>query len=244
MTIIKFKNFSSYVQQQIDNLLHFHHQYIKAYVDDIVIFFKTLNEYLAYLRVIFELLNVKDVTLSIKKSFIDYSTITLLSQRINAFEFSTIIKKIDVIKRLAFLYILIDLKLYLRLIKYLRIYISYYAQKTDALQKRKMFLLCLSSSNKDRQKKIFNQRTVLENFINEKFNSYRLLQKVFNKINFFIHFNRDRVLYIDINTLKQRDFDVMIYHLKVDVDLKKFRVIDIEFILFLNWLLNIAEFKY
>ena len=126
VTIMKFKNFFSYVQRQIDNLLHFHHQYVKAYVDDIVIFSKTLNEHLAHLRIIFKLLNIKDVILSIKKSFIDYSTITLLSQQINAFKLSTIIEKIDVIKRLAFSYTLTDLKLYLRLIEYLRVYILYY----------------------------------------------------------------------------------------------------------------------
>ena len=189
-------------------------------------------------------MNDKDVILSIKKSFIDYSIITLLNQRINAFELSTIIKKINVIKRLAFSYILIDLKLYLRLIKYFRIYIFYYVQKTDAFQKRKMFFLRSSSLNKNKQKKIYSQRTVLENFIDEKFNSYRLLQKTFNKINFLVYFDRDRVLYIDINVLKQRDFDVIVYHLKIDVDSEKFRAIDIEFILFLSRLLNIVEFKY
>ena len=127
MTIMKFKNFSSYVQKQIDNFLRSHHHYIKAYVDDIMIFFKTLKEHLAHLQTIFELLNVKDVILSIKKSFIDYSTITLLNQRINAFELSIIIEKIDVVKRFAFSYILTDLKLYLKLIEYFCIYISYYA---------------------------------------------------------------------------------------------------------------------
>ena len=150
MTIMKFKNFLSYVQRQIENLLYFHRQYIRTYVDDIVIFSKTLNEHLAHLRIIFALLNVKDVTLSVKKNFIDYSTITLLNQRINAFEFSAIIEKINVIKRFIFSYTLTDLKLYLRLIEYLRIYISYYAQKTNALQRRKIFLLRSSSSNKNR----------------------------------------------------------------------------------------------
>ena len=107
-----------------------------------------------------------------------------------------------------------------------------------------MFLLRSSLSNKDKQKKIYNQRIVLKNFIDEKFNFYRLLQKTFSKISFFIHFNRDRVLYIDINVLKQQDFDIMIYHFKVNVDSEKFRAIDIKFILFLSRLLNIAEFKY
>ena len=107
-----------------------------------------------------------------------------------------------------------------------------------------MFLLRSSSSNKDRQKKIYNQRIVLKNFINEELNSYRLLQKAVNKINFFVHFNRDRVLYININALKQRDFDVMIYHLKIDADSEKSCAIDIEFFFFLNRLLNIVEFKY
>ena len=68
MTIIKFKNFSLYVQRQINNLLYFYRQYVKAYVNDIVIFSKTLNKHLAYLQIIFALLNVKDVTLLVKKT--------------------------------------------------------------------------------------------------------------------------------------------------------------------------------
>ena len=168
----------------------------------------------------------------------------LLNQRVNAFELSTIIEKIDVIKRFVFSYILIDLKFYLKLTGYFRTYIFFYVQKADALQRRKVVFLYFSSLNKSRQKKIYSQCTVLKKFIDEKFNFYRLLQKVFDKIIFFVHFDRNRILYIDINVLKRRDFEVMIYHLKIDVDSEKSRAIDIELILFLSRLLNIVEFKY
>ena len=98
-----------------------------------MIFSKILIEYFIHFRIIFKLLNVKNITLSIKKSFIDYLTITLLKQRINTFNLLIAIEKINVIKRIIFLYILIDLKLYLKLIEYLRIYVFYYVQKIDAL---------------------------------------------------------------------------------------------------------------
>ena len=85
---------------------------------------------------------------------------------------------------------------------------------------------------------------IINNFIDEKLNSYRLLQKVFNKIFFLIHFNRNRVLYIDVNASKQYKFKIMMYHLKFETDSEKLRITDIELIMFLNRLLNIAKFKY
>ena len=239
-----FKNSPPYVQRQIDNLLRPHRHYARAYVDDIVIFSKTLEEHLAHLRAIFELLDAKGVTLSAKKSFIGYPTVTLLGQRVDAFGLSAATEKIDAIKRLAFPYTLTDLELYLGLTGYLRTYIPYYAQKADALQRRKVLLLRSSPSNKGRQRKIYSQRTVLENPTDEELNSYRLLQEAFSKASFLVHFDRDRVLYIDIDASKQRGFGAMVYHLKAGADPEKPRATDIEPILFLSRLLNTAESKY
>ena len=75
---MKFKNSSLYVQRQINNLLRSHRQYAKVYVDDIVIFFKILKEYVDHLRTIFHLLNFKKVILFSKKSFLGYLFVILL----------------------------------------------------------------------------------------------------------------------------------------------------------------------
>ena len=221
-----------------------HKNCAKAYVNDIVIFSKILKKHKKHLHAVFDLLNAKEMILSLKKFFIKYLIVTFLNQKIDAFDLIMIINKIDVIKRLDFPYTLTDLELYLRLTKYLRTYVLFYVQKTETLQRRKIVFLHTFSFNKNRLRKVYNQRTMINNFIDEELNLYRLLQKVFDKTFFLIHFNRDRVFYINVDASKRRDFDVMIYHLKFNINSKKLRVIDIELILFLSRLLSIAEFKY
>lgn len=84
----------------------------------------------------------------------------------------------------------------------------------------------------------------MESSTNNKLNFYRQLQEFFSRAGFLIHFNKNRVLYIDIDALKQRGFDVIIYYLKTNVDFTNSRCIDIESILFLSRLLNLAESRY
>ena len=48
---MNFKNSSTYIQKQIDKLLHLHRKYVKVYVDDIIIFFKTKKN----IKLIYEL---------------------------------------------------------------------------------------------------------------------------------------------------------------------------------------------
>ena len=126
----------------------------------------------------------------------------------------------------------------------MRNYVTYYAQKVEFLQHRKVALLRLSSFNKNRQRKLYVNKTILKFFTKAKLNSYRQLQKIFNKTKFLIHFDRNRVLYIDIDVLKRRNFDVIIYHLKNEASLKKSRRDDIKFIIFLDKFLNTAKINY
>ena len=53
IVVMKFKNFSIYIQQKIDAILRVYRVFIKIYVDDIVIFNKTLKKHLIYLREMF-----------------------------------------------------------------------------------------------------------------------------------------------------------------------------------------------
>lgn len=53
--VMNYKNSLSYIQKQIDNLLKSFRQFARAYVDDIVVFSKTLEEHERYLHKVFEL---------------------------------------------------------------------------------------------------------------------------------------------------------------------------------------------
>jgi len=98
-------------------MLRSYRYFARAYVNNIVIFSKIFENYVEHFHIIFELLDSKSVTLLLKKSFIKYSIVTFLDQKINVFDLIVVTNKIDVIKRLKFFFILIDLELYFDLTK-------------------------------------------------------------------------------------------------------------------------------
>ena len=106
VVVMKFKNFSVYVQRKIDAILRVYRAFVKTYVDDIVIFNKTLKKHLIHLREIFQLLNSYNIRLSFKKSFLKYFIVVLLKQKIDAFEFTIIADKLIAIVNLRFSYTL------------------------------------------------------------------------------------------------------------------------------------------
>ena len=105
VVVIKFKNFSIYVQRKINAILRVYCVFVRTYVDDIVIFNKTLKKHLIYLREVFQLLNFYNIRLLFKKSFLKYFIVVLLKQKIDAFEFTIIVNKLIVIVNLRFSYI-------------------------------------------------------------------------------------------------------------------------------------------
>lgn len=130
---ISFKNLSLYIQRQIDIMLRFYPNYVKAYIDNIIIFSKTLDKYLQIFCPIFLLVDFKNITFLSKKSFLEYLTIILFNQQVDTFDLIAIVNKIDAIKSLDFFYTLTNLEFYLRLTKYFRDYVFFYAQKTKIL---------------------------------------------------------------------------------------------------------------
>ena len=244
VVVMKFKNSLSYVQRRIDAIFRDLRDFVRAYVDDIVVFFNTFEKHMTHLHSMFQRLNFYDISLFLKKFFLDYSTVALLDQKVDVFDLTIAVDKLKIIIKLNFSYILKDLKIYLNFTKWLREFVTFYAQKTDALQRRKTLLLRQSSFNKRTIRKIYSKKTMINHFSVEKLESYRLLQKDFSKTSFLVHFSSNRQLYIDIDVFKRREFEAMIYHLKVDVNFDKFKRNDIELILFLSRMLNETETKY
>ena len=75
-----------------------------------------------------------------RKSFLDYSFVQLLNQKIDVLKLATAEEKLIVIANFFFSKTLAQLEKYLDFIEYLRQYITYYADITKPLQLRKTFL--------------------------------------------------------------------------------------------------------
>ena len=127
----------------------------------------------------------------------------------------------------------------------MREFIAFYVQKTNALQQKKTSLLRQFSFNKNAKRRVFFKQIIIDHSFVDEFESYRQLQNAFFQISFLIHFVFNRQLYIDIDVFKRFNFEIVVYHLKIDcLNSIKSKRINIESILFLNKMLNIVKIKY
>jgi hypothetical protein len=219
-------------------------EFVKTYMNDIIIFFKTLNKHFLHLRSVFKRLSHYNVALNFKKIFLEYSFIFLLNQIVDALNLITVAKNSTIIVNLAFSLTLKKLKIYLNLIDYLRVYVLWYAQTSLSLQKLKI-LLFKDSFVKSKSRKVFAKKISINQFIEVEQRSYEHLQKMFSKKSFLRHFDLKRKLFIDVDTSKKKDVERMIFHVKRNSNEKIiFRRSDIEFIMFLRKIFTSAKKRY
>ena len=242
--VMNYKNSSTYVQRQINRILRKHRNYVRVYVDDIIIFFKFLQEHVIHLIKIFDILNVNNIIIKSEKTFLDYSTVQLLNQKMNFFKLVIAEDKLRIIFKLRFLWNFQQLKTYLNLISWLWNYISYYANIFKSLQKRKTKFFKKDSVAENARKTYF-KKIKIKYFIEKEFAAFNALQALLFKSSFFIHVNSKRQLYVDLDVNKKFDFDVIIYHVKNIWKRTNYspRTI-IESKLFLNKFVNDAKSKY
>ena len=218
------------------------------YIDDLVIFSKTLKDHKKHLSIIFSLFDRFEISLNRVKTYLEYLSIILLDQWVN--EFSMIIseKWIAVIGELKFLETLKNLEIYLNLTDWLHQYILYYAQLIKSLQNKKMTLLCKSSTAGKSWKK-YSKKTWIDKSSVLKHETFEDIQKIFDKFNFLHHQDSNCWLYVDLDVSKQFEFSVMIYHMQDDKNEFLDHIIKknhnkIQSIFFLNKLLTDAETWY
>jgi hypothetical protein len=215
------RNTGAYVQREMDNILR-DYPWVKAYIDDVIVFSKSLDEHLGY------------------------PSIPLLGQKVDSLGLTTAEDKLKAIAKLSFPKTLKDLEKYLGATGWLRDYVAYYAQKAEPLQERKTNLL-KGGPIKGKPRKSFSLKTLIENPSSVELDAYNQLQSDFSRARWLTHYNRIRQLYADVDASK-KGFGVIVYHLKEGVDGKSLKgppsKRDIEPILFLSKTLSSAESRY
>ena len=245
VALMSYKESSSYVQRQTDKILRSYKHFAKAFIDDIVIFFKTLSEHLEHLRTIFRLVRNKRISIAPKKFFLGYPSIILLGQRVDSLGLTTFEEKIAVIKALRFPLSLRDLEIFLGMTGWLRSSIERYAQKAKALQDRKtMMTRTLPTGFKGPGRKNQSSRLELKESTEAEWKSFTDLKNAFATTRFLIHYDRTRTLYFDLDASKDWGFAAMIYHVVGANGRSDFSRTDVQPIMFLSKLLNTAERNY
>ena len=248
VAVMRYKNNSVYVQRQIDRMLKLCRKFARVYIDDVVIFFKTLNEHLSHLRSIFDLLTANNISINSVKTFIDYSSVNLLEQHVNSFDLSINKDKIKIISEFIFSQNLNDFETYLSLTNWFRDYIRNYVMKFESLQNKKTTLL-KDSLKLENARKTFAIKIMFSKSTNDELNSFHEIQKNFSQSEFLRHFSFFKQLFVNLNTF-DKGIDVMIYHINQKTDFDIISIIkfssrkSVEFILFFSRLLNTAESRY
>ena len=138
-----------------------------------------------------------------------------------------------------------DFETYLDFIDWFRDYIENYVKKSKSLQSRKINLFeeSFKSSN---VRKAYTSKTKFITFFADELKAFCEIQKHFFKVEFLIHYNSKRQLYVDFDT-SDKDIKTMIYHVKKDANFKfdiyssrKF----VQWILFFSQLLFSAKTRY
>ena len=246
VVVMNYKNSFVYVQRQIDRLFRSFRAFVKTYVDDIVVHSNILQKHLTHLKQIFDMFRVNNIFIKSKKTFIDYSTVHLLDQKVDFLELVIAEEKFKIISRLFFFITLQLLKTYLDLTNWLRDYVSWYAKVFKSLQKLKIELLH-DESVVDNARKVYSRNTRIKNFIIEELAFFQTLQFLLVKLFYLVHSNSRRKLYVDFDSSKKFELTDMMYHVKNSVkwnDKEYSSKKVIEFILFLSRLLTNVETRY
>ena len=102
VTIMKYRNSSAYVQKQIDKILRYYQQFAKTYVNNIVIFSKTLQKHVTHLRQIFKVLIQNNISINSFKNFWNVFFVSFLKQHVTLLKPSTDEQKLQTIINLIF----------------------------------------------------------------------------------------------------------------------------------------------
>ena len=243
VAIMNYRNFSAYVQRQIDRVLRKHRQFARAYVNDIVIYSKTLKDHMIHLRKIFDVLLQNNISINSSKIFFGFSSVNLLKQHVTSFELSTNEQKLRAIANLTFSRNLTQLETYLELTKWFRQYIKHYASKSEFLQLKKILLL-KATLKADNAKKSYAMKIKLAESSNDEITVFETLQKNLFKSTYLVHFDLTKQLYADLN-FSDIDMNVMIYHVKSNAFIFEYSSRnDVQSIMFLSRLLTSTKTRY
>src|SRR5438034_8398442 len=106
-----------------NKILQSYKDFAQSYIDDLIIFSKTLKDHKRHFSIIFSLFDKFEISLNRVKTYLEYSFIILLDQQVNRFGMIISEKQIVIIQKLKFSETLKDFEIYLSLTGWLCQYI-------------------------------------------------------------------------------------------------------------------------
>ena len=166
-------------------------KFTRVYVNDIVIFSHIKTKHETHFREIFFVLMKNNIFIKIVKTFLNYSNVSLLNQKVNSLKLTIVENKLKIIFKLRFFRIFRQLKFYMNFTNWLRDYVYFYVDISASLQQRKIELQRHEFSV-DNVRRVFVNKTRIDRSIEKKLTFFKIIQKVLFKSFYLIHTNLNR----------------------------------------------------
>ncbi len=208
-------NSVTYVQREINNILHGVRDWARTYVDDIICSAKSLDDLFFKLRILFGIFVVYKISIKPTKSFLKYPDIGLLGQWVNFLGLTTAKEKLKAIKLLTYPKALGSLEYYLGLTGYLRSYIHFYTQLSESLNSLKTRLLN-GAPISGQQRLAYASKTRLKTPTPLELASFRSIQDALSEPSTLVHHDPDKILWIDLDASKEFGFGAVVFYTKTN----------------------------
>jgi hypothetical protein len=209
-----FTNSPAHMQRFMDNKLRNLRDFVRCYIDDIVIFSRTFEEHLEHLASVFRILEETRLYLSPKKCHLAYHSVKLLGRMVDSLGLSTLKERAAAVQNLQFPKTLQQLESIIGAANYNRSHIPYYAALIAPLEQLKRELL-REAPKKGSPRKRFTAKCSLEKPSDAHIISFEGIKEALSGPNTLIHYDSKIPLVVRIDASKQRGYGAMIAQIPV-----------------------------
>ncbi|KAL0938012.1 uncharacterized protein CTRU02_207743 [Colletotrichum truncatum] len=223
VVLMGFKNSPAYAQRFMDRIFQDHKHFVRAYIDDIVIFSDTDENHLKHVETVLNIINNNRLNIAAKKSFAGFPSVKLLGHIVDGQGIRRTDDRIAAFKNLRFPKNLSDLEKYLGMAGWLRKDIPWYDVIAAPLNERKTELAAIlrkedqlpTGLNRAVRTKRF-QRTTFEPTLEET-EAWETLQKNLCDQVVRYHHNPEKPLFFKIDACKG-GFGLMVFQMDITWD--------------------------
>lgn len=223
VALMGFKNSPAFAQRFMDRLFFDHRSFVRAYIDDIIIFSDSAEEHEEHLKIVFDILQKARIHIAPDKSFLAYQSVQLLGCVANGEGVVKTTDRIEAFRKLVFPNNLSALETYLGMADWLRKGIAWYSVLSAPLLSRKTELHkqlrekgALPTGMSKQTRKVHTSKVEFEP-TQEEFKAFQALQENLCDQTMLWHHVPTQPLFIKLDACKQA-VGVMVFQLEDEWD--------------------------
>lgn len=252
VVLMGFRNSPPFAQRFMDQLLLPFKHFVRAYIDDVIVFSDNEEDHIDHVNEILALFAKMNLVIAPHKSFVAYPTVNLLGFDVDAFGVAIAKDKVKALRDVIFPVTLADLERWIGAVTFLRKFVPWFQQKMEPLESRKQRLLkqayesnllrtgMTKTARHDKKTQI-----AISDITKAERESFEIVKAHVTDERTLSHHIPHRTLYVWIDASKSRGFGAMLFPLDAPwLDGQPIPIHAIAPVLYLSRLLSKAEKKY